>query len=557
MYIREIILEGFKSYATRTVIGPWDPTFNAITGLNGSGKSNILDAICFVLGIDNLKQVRVASLQDLIYKRGAGGVSRASVTIVFDNVAQEDSPTGYSDCPTITVCRQVMVGGKTKYLLNGHQVTQKKVDDMFQSVQLNVNNPHFLIMQGQITKVLNQRPQETLAMLEEAAGTRMYEERRQKAALTMDRKDEKIAEIEGQLDTFIEPRLRALKADRQAYVEFKRVEGDLLETQKYLAAADYYTCMQRMVQLGKDAEEQATRMHTAQKDLQDTQDALERAHREKQSIEQKRKASGHAGENAEHEARAREAMQSCAQLEAQLAAKRGACEQETSLMSRLKGQLVALQKSIQASQEQAARLQQEHSESTVRHQEHKAEQERQAEVLRSLTTGIAQSSSLLGYEGLMAELQAEESSLATEIQQDRLHLEQLLGERGALAGQLQPAQHKAHSQLRGIASLEAQLADKQAQLATQNTATIDAQELTVMRAEGRQAEHRLRRLQDTVGCLQGDLGHVLLNAISGKPGVHGVVAELLQVNPGASESIQALEIVAGGRLFNVNQTNKP
>jgi structural maintenance of chromosome 2 len=57
MYIQEIILEGFKSYATRTVITGWDSEFNAITGLNGSGKSNILDAICFVLGIENLRQV--------------------------------------------------------------------------------------------------------------------------------------------------------------------------------------------------------------------------------------------------------------------------------------------------------------------------------------------------------------------------------------------------------------------------------------------------------------------------------------------------------------------
>jgi structural maintenance of chromosome 2 len=58
MYIEELIIEGFKSYATRTVIKGWDPSFTAITGLNGSGKSNILDALCFVLGIDNLKQVR-------------------------------------------------------------------------------------------------------------------------------------------------------------------------------------------------------------------------------------------------------------------------------------------------------------------------------------------------------------------------------------------------------------------------------------------------------------------------------------------------------------------
>ena len=57
MYLEEIILDGFKSYATRTVISGFDPKFNAITGLNGSGKSNILDAICFVLGITNLSQV--------------------------------------------------------------------------------------------------------------------------------------------------------------------------------------------------------------------------------------------------------------------------------------------------------------------------------------------------------------------------------------------------------------------------------------------------------------------------------------------------------------------
>ena len=58
MYIEEITIEGFKSYAQRVVVPNFDPYFNAITGLNGSGKSNILDSICFVLGITNLSQVR-------------------------------------------------------------------------------------------------------------------------------------------------------------------------------------------------------------------------------------------------------------------------------------------------------------------------------------------------------------------------------------------------------------------------------------------------------------------------------------------------------------------
>lgn len=57
MFVTELILEGFKSYATRTTVSGWDNEFNAITGLNGSGKSNILDAICFVLGISSLSHV--------------------------------------------------------------------------------------------------------------------------------------------------------------------------------------------------------------------------------------------------------------------------------------------------------------------------------------------------------------------------------------------------------------------------------------------------------------------------------------------------------------------
>ena len=108
MHIHEIIIDGFKSYATRTVVSGFDPQFNAITGLNGSGKSNILDSICFVLGISNLSQVRVGNLQELVYKQGQAGVTKASVTIVFDNSDPSGSPVGYEHHKQITVTRQVI-----------------------------------------------------------------------------------------------------------------------------------------------------------------------------------------------------------------------------------------------------------------------------------------------------------------------------------------------------------------------------------------------------------------------------------------------------------------
>lgn len=87
------------------------------------------------------------------------------------------------------------MGGRTKYIVNGHNAQQHTVQNLFQSVQLNINNPHFLIMQGRITKVLNMKSTEILSMVEEAAGTKMFEDRKNKAFTTMAKKERKVDEI--------------------------------------------------------------------------------------------------------------------------------------------------------------------------------------------------------------------------------------------------------------------------------------------------------------------------------------------------------------------------
>ncbi len=102
-----MVVDGFKSYGQRTEINGFDPMFNAITGLNGSGKSNILDAICFLLGITNLSHVRATNLQELVYKSGQAGVTKATVTVTFDNKDKKQSPIGYEHYDEVTVTRQV------------------------------------------------------------------------------------------------------------------------------------------------------------------------------------------------------------------------------------------------------------------------------------------------------------------------------------------------------------------------------------------------------------------------------------------------------------------
>ncbi|CAN8004450.1 unnamed protein product [Ixodes hexagonus] len=238
MHIKSITIDGFKSYGQRVDINGFDHLFNAITGLNGSGKSNILDSICFVLGITNLSQVRAANLQDLVYKNGQAGVTKATVSITFDNRDPKQRPVGYEHYDEFTITRQVVVGGRNKYLINGVTATTNRVQDLFRSVQLNVNNPHFLIMQGRITKVLNMKPPEYL--LESTALLTTVEIRHHryiftnKKARTGKQKKEKLVLAEE-----ITPTIEKLKEERQAYLAYTKVSRELDHLTKLYIAWQY------------------------------------------------------------------------------------------------------------------------------------------------------------------------------------------------------------------------------------------------------------------------------------------------------------------------------
>ncbi|GLD91902.1 hypothetical protein PINS_up000435 [Pythium insidiosum] len=264
MHIEEIILDGFKSYATRTVISGFDPRFNAITGLNGSGKSNVLDAICFVLGITNLSQVRANNLQELVYKQGQAGVTKASVTIVFNNKDTKSSPVGYEQYEEISVARQVVIGGRNKYLINGHTAQVSQVQNLFHSVQLNVNNPHFLIMQGRITKVLNMKPPEILGMIEEAAGTRMYENKKQAALKTMMKKEKKVEEINKILADEITPTLEKLRSEKTHYLQWSANNTEMERLQRFCIAYEYQKAQDALKNTAHNVEKMQNQLKEAE-----------------------------------------------------------------------------------------------------------------------------------------------------------------------------------------------------------------------------------------------------------------------------------------------------
>ncbi|NXL66800.1 SMC2 protein, partial [Chordeiles acutipennis] len=288
MYVKSIVLEGFKSYAQRTEIHDFDPLFNAITGLNGSGKSNILDSICFLLGITNLTQVRASNLQDLVYKNGQAGITKATVSITFDNSDKKQSPLGFEANDEITVTRQIVIGGRNKYLLNGVNASNTRVQDLFCSVGLNVNNPHFLIMQGQITKVLNMKPPEILAMIEEAAGTRMYECKKTAVQKTIEKKESKLKEIQKVLDDEITPTLQKLKEDRSSYLEYQKLVRKIEHLSHFCIAYQFVLAEETKVTSAKALKEMQANVVELQESMAEHEKKMTQLNEEIAEMEKKR-----------------------------------------------------------------------------------------------------------------------------------------------------------------------------------------------------------------------------------------------------------------------------
>jgi structural maintenance of chromosome 2 len=245
--------------------------------------------------------MRAQNQQDLIYKRGQAGITKASVTIVFDNSDREKSPVGLENCKQITVtrqaralhhsllnrstnhCIQIALPNISKYLLNGHKSTQQNVQTLFQSVQLNINNPNFLIMQGRITKVLNMRPQEILGMVEEASGTRMFEERKDKAKKTMGKKEKRVEQITALLNEEITPKLDSLRAKKKSYLQYQKSCSELEKMVRIISAWDW-------VESTKLAERKAGEMTAKEDEKSKVEKTKERHAQERDAAEEEREA---------------------------------------------------------------------------------------------------------------------------------------------------------------------------------------------------------------------------------------------------------------------------
>jgi structural maintenance of chromosome 2 len=552
MFIKQIVIDGFKSYAQRTVIDGFDPTFNAVTGLNGSGKSNILDAICFLLGITNLSQVRATSLQELVYKSGQAGVTKATVTITFDNSDKQQSPLGYESFNELTVTRQVVIGGRNKYMVNGVTANNARVQDLFRSVQLNVNNPHFLIMQGRITKVLNMKPPEVLSMIEEAAGTRMYESKKASAQKTIEKKDSKLLEISSILVEEITPTLQRLREERSSYLEYQKVTREIEHLTRLVTAFRFVRADEVRMRSTSDLEEMNSSLRDLRGQLKEINSSMSQLCVDIKELERKRdeksggalrELEGKVDEDAKVVVKAKSALDHCKE---ELSAEKRTGEDLRKTIKDDEASLKEKEDQCRVLSDEFVKLEEM---SSAANQLVKEKRDR----FQAISAGLSASDS--GEEKTLAEqlsgCKNDISVAQAEMQQAEMRLQHAQGElkkQQATLKDTEPSYRKEKARFDDACKAREQL---QMEMARLNYTEGKEEELTTKR---RQIETAIHQLRKSIASLESRFPQLQFDYTDPEKGfnratVHGPVAKLIKVRDVTHAT--ALEVAAGGKLYNI------
>lgn len=234
MYLKEIKISGFKSFADKTNI-TLDDNITCIVGPNGSGKSNIIDAVKWVLGEQSIKSLRGSNnMSDVIF---AGSKSRsplnlASVSLVFDN---SDS---YLKVPytEISVTRKVFRSGENEYYLNNEKCRLKDIYDLF--LDSGMGKYAFnIISQGEVSKIISDSPYERRTIFEEAAGVLKYKRRKEEALKKLEKTNENLTRVKDIIKE-LEEQIEPLKIQSEQASKYLKIKENLEQMEIALIAND-------------------------------------------------------------------------------------------------------------------------------------------------------------------------------------------------------------------------------------------------------------------------------------------------------------------------------
>jgi len=234
MRLKCIRLAGFKSFVDPTTVN-FPSNMAAVVGPNGCGKSNIIDAVRWVMGESSAKNLRGESMTDVIFNGSSGRkpVSQASIELVFDN--SETTLVGeYAAYAEISIRRKVTRDGQNSYYLNGTKCRRRDITDIFLGTGLGPRS-YSIIEQGMISKLIEAKPEELRNFIEEAAGISKYKERRRETENRIRRTQENLARLTD-LREELERQLERLHRQAQAAEKYREYKAQERQSKARLSA---------------------------------------------------------------------------------------------------------------------------------------------------------------------------------------------------------------------------------------------------------------------------------------------------------------------------------
>lgn len=491
MRLKEIRLAGFKSFVDPTqVVFPGDLV--AILGPNGCGKSNIIDAVRWVMGESSAKQLRGDAMTDVIFNGSAQRkpVGQASIELVFDNSSGRLQGQ-YGQYAEISVRRLVSRDGDSQYFLNGSRCRKRDIQDLFAGTGLGPRS-YAIIEQGTISRLVESKPHELRVFLEEAAGIAKYKERRRETELRLAHSQENLNRL-SDLRQELEVRLEQLSTQAEQARKFKALREQERITRLQLESLRWHQQRQQLERLQPDIARCQTQLDALQQQLLQTD--IERVLARQQLTEQQAQLEHHQADYYQIAAViARDEQQLASQVQAQARLQQDlaeterqqaeqhqqqeqdqqGCQQLEQAQQQLEPELAAIQREEQQLQQQfevAHRLWQDW---LSQRQQSLLERQRLQGSQNLLKSQLEQTSRQL--------LRAEQALHQLELQLQRGSVASLMAEETALQEQLE---------LDRIAQLEAETALVQAE----QQGLHQRQQLQQLRAQESEARATLARLQ--------------------------------------------------------------
>lgn len=278
MRLSKLKLSGFKSFVDPTTVH-FPSDLIGIIGPNGCGKSNVIDAVRWVMGESSAKNLRGDSMADVIFNGSSARkpVAQASVELVFDN---SDGGLGgqYASYSEIALRRQVARDGQSAYYLNGTRCRRRDITDIFLGTGLGPRS-YSIIEQGMISRLIEARPEDLRVFFEEAAGISKYKERRKETERRIRHTKENLSRLNDLRDE-IEKQLDKLKRQARAAERFKVLREDERQIKAQLLTLRYHELHEESGDRRKRIQEQETRLEAVTAELRAVEAGLEKGRAE-------------------------------------------------------------------------------------------------------------------------------------------------------------------------------------------------------------------------------------------------------------------------------------